>query len=892
MKCDLKKFKELDAYAAKVDVKSNEPEDLVKILLLQAHTDLEKVRAIWIWICHHIEYDTVGYHSEAARSPDPKIILQMRKGVCIGYARLFERLCSAAGTRCVLLLGYVKEFGCRLGQSSSMGIYHAWNAVLLNGSWHLLDSTWGSGRFDGKCTQFQFSYNEFYFLTHPAIFIEDHFPDKKEWQLLSPTLSKRQYMNNICHHYGFYNMGLLTSCPKTAVIKTVKGRSSISIEGSTQTLFMFHLNGAEKSCLLMLKKYGMKLEVYPRVTGRHKLQIFAKPFNSSEIYTSVLEYIVECGSVDKNMKIPKELYYPVGPSWLSEKKGLFQPSHPDPVIHTQDGCCSVSFTLKEQMDIFATLYTDEIKLTEELKRRHILQVQQKKFVKFWIQLPQAGTYVLHIYAKSKSKPDDYQCVCNYLLSCKNVKVRWPAFPKKLLTPTGPNWQMEKIGFLQPSHHDPIIQTEHGYCSVSFMLRRNMDVFATLHTDEIKMSEKIKWRHILQVQREKSVEFQIQLPQAGSYALQIFMEKKTHPFDAQFVCNYLLRCTDSRVQHPAFSRTLHNPVGPNWRMENLGFLKPSQTDPVIHTIDGCCTLSFTLKKHMDTFATLNSDDITMTEQIKRNHILQFQREKWVEFLIHLPQAGSYTIQIYAQGKSESGYFQYVCNYLLSCTNSKVQWPPFPSKLHNPVGPNWRMKELGFYQPSHSGPIIHTTDGRCSISFTLEKTLDVIAALNTDDMPMTKDIKNRHIFKHQHRNTVTFQVQLPKAGSYALSVYAKKNRKMGNLYESVCSYLLSCTNAAVKWPVFPLTFVSWLDEYELVEPTSGILPADQSVSFKLRIPGVSSVFLSDAKDWPLILSSDGYWEGSFNTGGHHEVDVMVQETPLQSKTAILNYQVGAH
>ncbi|XP_069474151.1 kyphoscoliosis peptidase-like [Ambystoma mexicanum] len=888
MKFDLNKFKKLDSYATQVDVKSSDPEDLLRILLLEAHTDLEKVRAIWIWICHHIEYDTVGYHNEAARSLDPNVIMQTRKGVCIGYARLFERLCSAAGTQCVLLLGYAKEYGCRLGHSSTLGIYHAWNAVHLNGSWHLLDSTWGAGRFNGNCTQFQFSYNEFYFLTHPAIFIEDHFPDKRDWQLLNPPLSKRQYMNSLCHHYGFYNMGLITACPKTAVIKTVKGRSSISIEGRTQTLFMFHLNGTEKSCLMTLKKYGMKLEVYPRVTGRHKLQIFAKPFNSSDIYTSVLEYIVECRSVDKTMRIPKELYYPVGPSWLSEKKGLLEPSHPDPIIHTLDGCCSVSFTLKEQMDIFATLYTDEIKMTDQIKRRHILQLQQERFVQFWIQLPQAGSYVLHIYAKNKSKPFDFQCVCNYLVSCRNAKVQWPAFPRMLHNPAGPNWQMTKIGFLQPSHNDPIIHTAHGYCSVSFTLKRNMNVFATLHTDELKMTEKIKRRHILQVQREKSVEFQIQLPQAGSYALQIYTENKTHPFDTQYVCNYLLICTDSKVEHPAFSKMLHNPVGPNWQMEKIGFTQPSQLDPVIHTIDGCCTIRFKLKKNMDIFATLHTDDMTMTNQIKRNYILQVQQDRVVEFLIHLPQAGSYALQIYAGSKSDSGYLQFVCNYLLSCTNPKVQWPAFPRKLQNPVGPNWRMKKVGFLLPSHSEPIIHTLDGRCSVSFTLERHLDIYATLHTDDLVMTKDLKSRHILKHQHRKGVTFQMQLPQTGSYALSIFAKKEN-VGQHYDNICNYLLSCANTTVNWPVFPLTFNSWLDEYELVEPTTGILPTNQNVCFKLKIPGVSSAFISTGKEWPLILSNDGYWEGTLNTTECRDVNVMVQKAHIKNSIAILNYQV---
>lgn len=36
-----------------VNVK-NSVEELVKALLKQARTDLEKVRAIWMWICHHI----------------------------------------------------------------------------------------------------------------------------------------------------------------------------------------------------------------------------------------------------------------------------------------------------------------------------------------------------------------------------------------------------------------------------------------------------------------------------------------------------------------------------------------------------------------------------------------------------------------------------------------------------------------------------------------------------------------------------------------------------------------------------------------------------------------------------------------------------------------------
>lgn len=66
------------------------------------------------------------------------------------------------------------------------------------------------------------SYNEFYFLTHPALFIEDHFPDNKNWQLLKPPQSLRQFESNMYHKSEFYNKGMLSAHPETSVIKTGK----------------------------------------------------------------------------------------------------------------------------------------------------------------------------------------------------------------------------------------------------------------------------------------------------------------------------------------------------------------------------------------------------------------------------------------------------------------------------------------------------------------------------------------------------------------------------------------------------------------------------------------------------------------------------------------------
>lgn len=61
-----------------------------------------------------------------------------------------------AGVQCVTVPGYSKGFGYQTGQSFSGEFDHAWNAVYLEGRWHLLDSTWGSGLVDTTTSKFTF----------------------------------------------------------------------------------------------------------------------------------------------------------------------------------------------------------------------------------------------------------------------------------------------------------------------------------------------------------------------------------------------------------------------------------------------------------------------------------------------------------------------------------------------------------------------------------------------------------------------------------------------------------------------------------------------------------------------------------------------------------------
>ncbi|KAM3834125.1 kyphoscoliosis peptidase isoform 2-T2 [Vipera latastei] len=429
MPLDLKQFEKLDAYAKKVNAKSS-VEELVQTLLRVAHTDLEKVRAIWMWICHHIEYDVIGFFNKENQSFSPQDVLQSGKSICEGYAGLFEQMCRIAGVHCMNLSGYSKGYGYKPGQTFEGEYDHAWNAVYLDGRWHLVDSTWGCGSVDEGCSKFTFRYNEFYFLTHPALFINNHFPDNNNWQLLKPTVALKQFENNMLYKSDFYKMGLLVAHPETSIIQTVNGKVTIVVESSSPMLFMFELKRAKEYSLMTLKRNGMKLELYPQKMGSHKLQIYAKPSKGlEEMYMCILEYNIECSSIDTNVCFPKELHQPVGPSWFTEKQGILRPSQKGPVIHTNDGCCNLSFILSKDLNILASLHSDSVSLSEEVGRRHILQQCQGNQINFKIRLPHAGNFAFKIFAKKKSDPGNYNYIFNYLICCPNTKVKWPMFPQ-------------------------------------------------------------------------------------------------------------------------------------------------------------------------------------------------------------------------------------------------------------------------------------------------------------------------------------------------------------------------------------------------------------------------------------------------------------------------------
>lgn len=95
-------------------------------------TDAQKVQAIEAFVTGKFMYDymkavTIG--SVSTYLPDVDVTLAEKKGICFDFAALMCCMLRAQGIPTQLVIGYADAS------------YHAWNRVLIDGDWRLIDTT-------------------------------------------------------------------------------------------------------------------------------------------------------------------------------------------------------------------------------------------------------------------------------------------------------------------------------------------------------------------------------------------------------------------------------------------------------------------------------------------------------------------------------------------------------------------------------------------------------------------------------------------------------------------------------------------------------------------------------------------------------------------------------
>lgn len=181
--------------------------------------DREKARAIYQWIAQNISYDIKSFLAGDYSDPSPDRVVATRMAVCEGYSRLFVAMASAVGLEAVTIPGYSKGFSPQDEAPNRQKPNHAWNAVKLDGHWHLLDATWGSGHInrDGNFIQ---DYSLEWFDVAPEHFVYSHLPVEPKWQQLKQPLKAEKFWSLPTMSMNAFAYGLRLESHKESLIKS------------------------------------------------------------------------------------------------------------------------------------------------------------------------------------------------------------------------------------------------------------------------------------------------------------------------------------------------------------------------------------------------------------------------------------------------------------------------------------------------------------------------------------------------------------------------------------------------------------------------------------------------------------------------------------------------
>ncbi|MCB0665760.1 MAG: hypothetical protein KDC80_08055 [Saprospiraceae bacterium] len=175
-------FKNIDRWALSQKLQDTGLVTFTHHLLSPAQNDLEKIRAIFMFVIHYLEYDHAASDRVGKRiNQNLYDIVKRKKGICWDYTLLVCRMASIAGMECLPITGIGKDL--QNDEKVSNIPDHAWNMVQIDGNYFLLDATWESNTI-GLTDHFKDRYLTDYFLTDPHLFVKNHFPVLPEFQLL------------------------------------------------------------------------------------------------------------------------------------------------------------------------------------------------------------------------------------------------------------------------------------------------------------------------------------------------------------------------------------------------------------------------------------------------------------------------------------------------------------------------------------------------------------------------------------------------------------------------------------------------------------------------------------------------------------------------------------
>ncbi|XP_069137432.1 hillarin-like isoform X2 [Argopecten irradians] len=396
-------------------------------------TDVQRVRAILMWMGYHTSLDL-------AFKPDkysPLGYLKRLDSGSVTHSELFTLLCRKAGIPCVLVEGFAKTDDYTVGKESLNSLVNTWTAVYLAGGWRLVFPLWVlTNEADEKVTSggeiSDGDVNEFFFLTDPEEFIFRCYPVKPEWQLLQTPYSKEKFKRVPYISSRFFDSYIGFPESQDGTIQASNGHCKLNVtlrEGreedaklATVMILDRNTSGVDLPADAQLNKYvaiihcnrSRRMNVRLPCNGVYRLKL-------SDSKRGWLCSFLIVSEKSKSVKHPFP-YHPVldfGPGDSTLDAGLVPSSHISGVMHIQANQeTQVLFDMTEDMSVETKLYNYK----NEIKNCVTHDIQNFE-LKIKVKVPVDGEYSLIILTRSEQSNTEYNIACNYLLTSENIHTR-------------------------------------------------------------------------------------------------------------------------------------------------------------------------------------------------------------------------------------------------------------------------------------------------------------------------------------------------------------------------------------------------------------------------------------------------------------------------------------
>ncbi|XP_052788215.1 lim and transglutaminase domain protein ltd-1-like [Mya arenaria] len=450
------KLKGVEARArAAPDNLADSYEELIAYLTSECKNDVEKVRALFIWMANQ-EIDD-GNYSNVTGSDTPRGIMKLMKDNRASYSSFFALLCRKAGIQCVIIDGYAKSAGYKVGDSDDdvKKLNNSWNAVYVAGGWRIVFPLWACsavvGHSTGVYTKVEVKgkavrekevessgktikhFNDYYFFTDPEMFIFDAFAKDKRWQLLNRPWDFAKYCDipYVRRYYFDEKVDIRSKFSGRLVAKDGECHIEISCgdpRGITldYELYYNHVeSGREISSSLQLNNFvflnrtGSRWDFGIRFpeTGVYKLQIVGGKGYEGDMCA----FKIRADEVKDDVKPlpfnPGKVGY--GPTMDTELAGIKAISHKSGLVKMNIKK-HMEFNFKLTKDIVVRTELLHSTISKEELQQYCVTTQRNRNVHVAVNVPEEGEYALALHAQQKNH-SDYDNVCNYLLTSETGK---------------------------------------------------------------------------------------------------------------------------------------------------------------------------------------------------------------------------------------------------------------------------------------------------------------------------------------------------------------------------------------------------------------------------------------------------------------------------------------